>query len=253
MGHDGMIAAGRGVVRCPAMDAPADAEAIRLARDLRPQAFGRRGADRIAEPVIEPAWPGQRVIVAVDGQTVVLLEDGNPVEGHPDIGTHLARQLARAADAAILDGYLTKQVVNEDAVIYTGTDALPSTGKLIAQSMVGVRRNRAEEAAEALEATTKARMFDDEDPVNLVITDLLWLDGDWLMDVPLLERKRVLESILPGDDLVRAGLYVRPPIATWIGSWRAQGFVGITFKEANSRYRSGAVADDWANSSMPRR
>jgi hypothetical protein len=235
------------------MDAPLDAEAIALARDLRPQAFGRRGADRIVEPVVEPAWPGRRVIVAVDAGTAVAFEDGEPVDGQADIARHLATQLARFADAAILDGYLTKQVVNEDAVIYTGTDELPSTGKLIAQSMVGSRRNRAEEAADLKEANVKARSFEDDEPVNLVITDLLWLDGDWLLDVPLLERKRVLESILPGDDLVRAGLYVRPPIATWIGSWRAQGFVGVTFKEANSRYRSGAVADDWATSSMPRR
>ena len=235
------------------MDEPADLEAHRLARDLRPMAVGRSGPDRIREPVVEPMWPGQRVIVAVAGEAVVLLDDGDDVAGHDDIRGHLARQLAPTLDAAILDGYLTKQVVNEDAVIYTGTDRLPSTGKLIAQSMVGTRRNRAEEAAEVREADLAARTFEEDDPVNLVIVDLLWLDGDWLLDVPLLERKRVLEAILPGDDLVRAGLYVRPPIHTWIGSWRAQGFQGITFKDANSRYVSGSVASDWATSSMPRR
>ena len=235
------------------MDEPADHEAHRLARDLRPQTFGRMAPDRIAEPVVEPAWPGQRVIVAVAGDAVTLLEDGDDVAGHEDIRGHLAGQLARTVDAAILDGVLTKQIVNEDAVIYTGPDDLPSTGKLIAQSMIGVRRNRAEEAAEAREAELAARTFDEDDPVNLVITDLLWLDGEWLVDVPLLERKRVLESILPGDDLVRAGLYVRPPVQTWLGSWRAQGFTGVTFKEANSRYRSGSVARDWASSSLPRR
>ena len=235
------------------MDEPVTAEAIRLARDVRPQAFGRRGPDRILEPVVEPAWPGQRVIIGVDGPDASLFVDGEVVDGHDDIRGHLARQLAATADAAILDGYLTKQIVNEDAVIYTGPDDLPSTGSLIAQSMIGTRRNRAEEAAKAREADVAARSFDEDDPVNLVVVDLLWLDGDWLLDVPLLERKRILESILPGDDLVRAGLYVRPPIQTWIGSWRAQGFTGVTFKEANSRYVSGAVAGDWASSSMPRR
>ena len=65
-----------------------------------------------------------------------------------------------------------------------------------------------------------------DDVVNLVVVDLLWLDGEWLLDVPLLERKRVLESILPPSQLVRASPYVRQPIGTWIGSWRAQGFRG---------------------------
>jgi hypothetical protein len=234
------------------MDEPADLEAHRLARDLRPMGFGRSGPDRITEPVVEPAWPGQRVIVAVSGEAVALFDDGEDVAGHEDIRGHLARQLAPSLDAAILDGYLTKQVVNEDAVIYTGTDQLPSTAKLITESMLGTRRNR-ERDVEELGAELLSRSIDEDDEVNLVITDLLWLDGDWLIDVPLLERKRVLESIMPGDDLVRAGLYVRPPIHTWIGSWRAQGFLGITYKDANSRYRSGTVAADWASSSMPRR
>jgi hypothetical protein len=235
------------------MDEPVTAEAIRLARDVRPQAFGRRGPDRILEPVVEPAWPGQRVIIGVDGPDATLFVDGEVVDGHDDIRGHLARQLAATADAAILDGYLTKQIVNEDAVIYTGTAELPSTGKLIAQSMVGTRRNRAEEAAEARERATAERTFEEEDVVNLVLTDLLWLDDQWLLEVPLLERKRVLESLLPGDELVRTGLYVRPPIATWIGSWRAQGFNAITFKEANSRYHPGTTATDWTTGSMPRR
>ena len=237
------------------MDEPADLEAHRLARDLRPMAFGRAGPDRIAEPVVEPAWPGQRVIVAVAGEAVALFDDGEAVAGHDDLRGHLAQQLALTLDAAILDGYLTKQVVNEDAIIYTGPDEMPSTGKLIAESMLGsmgTRRNR-ERDVEELGKELLSRTIDEDDVVNLVVTDLLWLDGDWLVDVPLLERKRVLESILPGDDLVRAGLYVRPPIHTWIGSWRAQGFAGITFKDANSRYRSGTVAPDWASSSMPRR
>jgi hypothetical protein len=227
-----------------------------LAVDLRPQAYGSVPSDRIREPVVEPAWPGLRVIVAAStgaADAIDLLTDGEPVAGHDDIRASLSTQLRRAADAAIFDGYLTKQIVNEDAVIYTGTAELPSTGKLIAQSMVGTRRNRAEEAAEARERATAERTFEEEDVVNLVLTDLLWLDDQWLLEVPLLERKRVLESLLPGDELVRTGLYVRPPIATWIGSWRAQGFNAITFKEANSRYHPGTTATDWTTGSMPRR
>jgi hypothetical protein len=235
------------------MDDRSVADPHSLAVGLRPQRYGDASSDRIREPVVEPIWPGVRVIVAVDGSSADLLAEGEPVTGHDDIRLSLLGQLRRSADAAILDGYLTKQIVNEDAVIYTGTAELPSTGKLIAQSMIGTRRNRAEEAAKALEDATAARSLDEEDVVNLVLTDLLWLDDQWLLEVPLLERKRVLESLLAGDDLVRTGIYVRPPIATWIGSWRAQGFTAISFKEANSRYVPGTTSPEWARGSMPRR
>ena len=98
-----------------------------------------------------------------------------------------------------------------------------------------------------------AQVIADDDTVNLVVVDLLWLDGEWLLDVPLLERKRLLEAILPGSSLVRTGPFVRPPIGTWIGSWRSQGFRGLSFKAANSRYEPGARSSDWATATMPRR
>lgn len=193
----------------------------------------------------------------------MLLADGEPVTDQDHIVRALGIAASRSTDGVILDGFLTKQVVLADAVEeddvegglrhVTAVDELPSTGKLIAQSMVGVRRNRAEEAAQRQEADVEARTFDEGEPVNLVLVDLLWLDGEWLLDVPLLERKRLLESILPGERLVRPGPYVLPPIQTWIGSWRAQGFRGVSFKAANSRYRPGERADDWATSDMPRR
>lgn len=228
---------------------------LHLARDLRPQTFGKRTADRIREPVVEPQWPGLRVLAAVRGDVVFLHDEGDPIDGHDAIREHLATMLAPTTDGVVLDGYLTKQVVT-DTGIYTGFDEYESTGRLIAQSMVGklaMGQNRTEAAIKRLEAATAERTFTPDDLVNLVLTDLLWLDGEWLLDVPLLERKRLLESLIRGTELVRTGVYVRPPLATWIGSWRAQGFPGLTFKEANSRYRPGERADDWASTAMPRR
>lgn len=228
---------------------------LQLARDLRPQAFGKRSADRIREPVVEPQWTGLRVLAAVRAKDVVLLDEGEAIEGHDAIREHLGTMLAATTEGAVLDGYLSKQVVT-DSGIYTGFDEYESTGRLIAQSMVGklaMGQNRTEAAIKRLEAATAERTFEPDDLVNLVLTDLLWLDGEWLLDVPLLERKRLLDSIIRGTELVRSGVYVRPPIATWVGSWRAQGFPGLTFKEANSRYRAGERADEWAISAMPRR
>ena len=84
--------------------------------------------------------------------------------------------------------------------------------------------------------------------------DLLWLDGESLLDVPLLERKRLLESVLDESELVRRGAFVRPPIETWIGSWRALGFVRHLLQGRQRPLpagRHGRGLD--ASSAMPRR
>ena len=43
-----------------------------------------------------------------------------------------------------------------------------------------------------------------------VATDLLWIDGQPIDDVPLLERKRLLEAVLDESYLVRVSAFVRP-------------------------------------------
>ena len=70
---------------------------------------------------------------------------------------------------------------------------------------------------------------------------------------PLLERKRILESVLRESRLVRLGTYVRPPIDGWIGAWRMFGFRRLSFRGANSRYVPGAKNQEWAQAEIPRR
>jgi ATP-dependent DNA ligase len=89
--------------------------------------------------------------------------------------------------------------------------------------------------------------------VALVAVDLLWLDDEALIDVPLLERKRILESVLPESELIRRGVHVRPPVDTWLGSWRASGFSRLAYKSANSRYAPGEKNEQWALAEIPRR
>jgi ATP dependent DNA ligase-like protein len=238
------------------MTAMAAEDALQLARDLRLQWFGRASSDRIAEPVVEPLWSGLRVVAAAQDGQGVLLEDGAEVTTHPHLAESLARTVAATASGVILDAYVTKQIASEEpgVGVYTGVTELPTAGNMLMGSLVGRgRRPRRQQLAEDLEAQLAQQRFDEDEPVNLVAVDLLWLDGEWLLEAPLLERKRLLEAVLPGDPLVRSGVYVRPPIERWVGSWRAQGFRGLAFKGANSRYRPGEVANDWTTRPMPRR
>jgi hypothetical protein len=231
---------------------PLSTRAIDAIRDLRPQTFGSGNPDRIVEPVVEPMWSGVRALAAVEGDEAVLHDaDGTPLRDHAPILEQLRSVVL--GESVILDGFLTKEAARDGTGVFTGPAPMDSTGKLIAQSFIGVRRNRVQEVADAKDRIREATTFGPDETVTFVVVDLLWLDGEPLLDVPLLERKRLLEGVLGESDLVRRGAYVRPPIATWIGSWRSLGFMGLSFKAPNSRYRPGQRNDEWATSGMPRR
>lgn len=235
----------------PAME---DTSPHDLARDLRPQEFGKTRPTTISDALIEPAWPGPRVIAAVGGGRATLWSGGEPIDDQAAVGDALERAIGRTAiDGAIFEAYLTKQAASEGVGVRTWQNQYPTISGTMTRMFIGGRRNRLQEYEERKEAEAAASALEEDDVVSLVVVDLLWLDGQWLLDVPLLERKRVLESIVPEDQLVRPGPYVRQPIASWIGSWRAQGFNAMTFKAANSRYRPGETADDWTLAEMPRR
>ena len=231
-----------------------------LARPLRPQGFGRTRPTRIDDAIVEPAWPGVRVIAAVSNGQVSIWEEGDRVEllgERPELldEVHAALTLSTSAavDGAIFDGYLTKQVLSEGVGVPSWVNEYPTMTGQITRMFVGGRRSRVDAHDARREAELADRAFGEDDVVNLVLTDLLWLDGQWRLDVPLLERRRVLESIVRPSELVRAGPFVRHPIDSWIGSWRAQGFRGLTFKAANSRYRPGEASEEWTTSDLPRR
>jgi hypothetical protein len=226
----------------PIEHAPSGTARAELAR-LRPQQFGDGNPARVTDPLVEPLWAGVRVLAAVDfDEAVVIDQVGNSIDDHPAIAAALAA--ARLAEQLVVDGYLTKMAVRDQAGVFVPMDDLPSSAQLMARPLLGIRRTRAEQVTKELEAARIARTFGPDDVVSFVAVDLLWLDGDSLLDVPLLERRRLLESALGESDLIRRGVFVRPPLEAWLGSWRALGFTGISLKAANSRYQPGGVSDD---------
>jgi ATP-dependent DNA ligase len=221
---------------------------------LRPQAFGEGRPDSVIDPIVEPRWAGIRALAAVDvgddRGALLADESGEPIEGYPEIVDALAA--ASLCSGLIVDGFLTKQAAQEGTGVYLKVDAVPNLQSAVGHFFLGSRRNRAAEAAEMRAAIRRAETFEPDDRVSYVAFDLLWLDGESLLDVPLLERRRLLDAVLAESEFVRRGTFVRPPIAGWIRSWRAQGFVGLTFRAANSRYEPGVASSEWATADMPR-
>jgi len=197
----------------------------------RPQvARPSRRARTIVDPIIEPLWEGVHVLVHARDGTVRLIDD----EGY-DIGREFAAILAALRDDltvsdAIVDGWLTNQATRSGE----GLALVP------VEAPRGMGIFRAPKPG-----PPRIAPHDRPGSVAFVAVDLLVLDGQVLLDLPLLERKRLLESVIVGGELVRTSPYVRPPLDRWLPSWRAVGFTGAVLKAANSRYVPGALADDW--------
>ena len=85
----------------------------------------------------------------------------------------------------------------------------------------------------------------DTDRRAFVAVDLLEMDGERLLDVPLQERRRLLESLVDERVQVRVSPAVKQPIGGWLLGWRAAGFTHYVAKHQNSRYAPGERTDDW--------
>jgi ATP-dependent DNA ligase len=215
----------------------------------RPQTFGRRGARQIADPVIEPLWSGVRLLVHLVAGNVELRDAEGAAIERPELASALAD--AVQADSAVLDGYLTPEAVGTGVgVSVAPIVANPRPADMARQMVLGGHSRRAE-LVDALEDAAPVPLAAG-DETAFVAVDLLLLDGESLLDVPLLERKRLLDGVIVESALVRLGIHVRPPVDTWLGTWRNFGFQSLAYKEANGRYRPGERNDGWATARIPR-
>lgn len=219
----------------------------------RPMAFGNREAKHIRNPVCEPLWAGRRAFVHVDRDVVTIRDEhGAEVEGFE--GLRVAIAAANLAIEVVADGYLIPGTLrsNPTTAEIPGAESMVTPGQLTRQLFLGGGAgNKRKEALERAEA--RRVVLDAEGPTTFVAVDLLWLDGQHLLDVPLLERRRLLESALGEAEYVRRSVAVRPPVEAWYAQWKALGILEIAVKDANSRYRPGDISEDWAVAPIPRR
>jgi len=184
----------------------------------------------VVDPIIEPLWEGIHVLAHVrDGRARLIDEDGDDIGGQfRAVVEAIGRDVA--ADEAVLDGWVTNQATRSGEGLALITVEPPRGVGLLRPPKPGPPRVAPHDRPEIL---------------AFVAVDLLVLDGEPLMDVPLLERKRLLDSVVVTSELVRSSPYVRPPLERWLPSWQAVGFHGAVLKAANGRYVPGGSADDW--------
>jgi len=208
--------------------------------DWRPQPIDSHNFRKIADPIIEPAWGGVRVLAravrGADGSVSVTLQDEDGGDATVEF-EEVAKAVATAtlADELIIDGFLTVEATQagEGRAV---PEVVPPRSGYVTHMILGGKQNLPE----------ADRRLDPEVPIAFVAVDLLLIDGSTLVDLPLVERKRLLDSALEVGELVRITPFVRPPLGSLIQSWYSNGFREMVFKSANGRYNPDGKPGEWA-------
>jgi bifunctional non-homologous end joining protein LigD len=93
-------------------------------------------------------------------------------------------------------------------------------------------------------------------PVRLqfVVFDVLWLEGYDLTQLPLMERKAILHSLLPeGHEVIRYSEHVVGTGKGFFEKVRRRGLEGIMAKKADSTYTVGGRTREWVKIKVAQR
>jgi DNA ligase D-like protein (predicted ligase)/DNA ligase D-like protein (predicted polymerase)/DNA ligase D-like protein (predicted 3'-phosphoesterase) len=168
----------------------------------------------------EPKFDGVRTLLYLEGESVRLLSrtGRDQTATYPELG-RLYRRIS--ATNAVLDG----EIVATDEAGKTSFELLQQ------------RMNLA--SAPEIERVRK------KIPVELVVFDLLWVDGEDITDEPLSARRERLSSLVLEDKGIRMIYWVADDGLRFHQAAVKLGLEGVIAKRAASRYQPGRRTDDW--------
>ncbi|MEO7665000.1 MAG: hypothetical protein ABIV26_07710 [Candidatus Limnocylindrales bacterium] len=184
-------------------------------RQLRLMPFGKVSFRKVKDGIWEPVWAGRRALVQVLGRNVTIRDEQDAeLDGYEPLRAAIVE--AARAEELVIDGYLLPAPLrtSSGAEAPLGLDNVLSAGEMGRQMLLGGALGS--NSRDEITAPPIARVaVPSQSPTAFVAVDLLWLDGEPLLDVPLQERKRLLDSILVDGEIVRRTVTVRPPVETW--------------------------------------
>jgi bifunctional non-homologous end joining protein LigD len=194
----------------------------------------------LADPnlVYEPKYDGIRALITVTptgtnrADVAIASRVGNDKTAQfPELVHALSRWGAGRAGAALLDGEIV---------------ALDAAGQPAGFQRIQDRIH----LTDAREIVQRAAAS----PVAFVAFDLLRDGGDDLCPLPLVERRRRLETVLAPalGDAVRLSTQVRGDGAALMAEARARGWEGLVVKDAMSPYRPGRRSREWRKMKLAR-
>jgi bifunctional non-homologous end joining protein LigD len=168
--------------------------------------------------LFEVKWDGHRCLAALGETTRLTSRTSRDVTGQFPEMDDLHRQLA--ARNAVVDGEIV---------------AFDEQGRPSFQRM----QDRFHRSPEEL-ARHRGRV-----PIQFLAFDLLWLDGEPLLEVPLAERRaRLAEVLVPRDD-VRVSQAVAGHGTAFFEQVKSLGLEGVVAKRLASPYRPGSRSPEW--------
>jgi hypothetical protein len=221
-----------------------------------PERPGRVAPKDVPDAIVEPDWGGLRCVAAIDGEQAGIYRYGDELEVPEELLGSLG--FAFTAGDAVIEGNLTTAAFDDGIGAFPASEhvdrpifSIPSIFRRKAKDdpYVYARDHAARREAEA-PAILDA--LESGEPHAFVAVDILWLDGQDLSDVPLLERKRLLDAVLRPSKLVRVTPFVRPAAAPrTLITWGTLGFSDLSWRAANGRYLAGRENPGWAVSAAP--
>lgn len=86
---------------------------------------------------------------------------------------------------------------------------------------------------------------DPQGEINYFVFDILWYDGRDVRDMPLLERKKLLKSVIPAKSPIRYSDHVEKNGEALFRQIKQRGLEGIVAKQASSTYRENDRGAAW--------
>lgn len=186
---------------------------VMLATDTDPKPFDD------LEWCYEVKWDGVRTLAYVEyGKVKLLSRRGRDVtDVYPELSI-LGQQLSGLN--GLLDG----------EIIVLGEGGVPSFERIQKRFTTSKPSNRDLE----------------RDPVEFIAFDLLWLDGESLMDQPLSERRHLLDrNLVPGPHVQISAMFPGDQGKALFEATTARGIEGVIAKRLSSVYRPGRRTRDW--------
>lgn len=85
------------------------------------------------------------------------------------------------------------------------------------------------------------------------VFDLLWLNGYDVMSLPLVERRMLLEKILPKTEMIRLSESFEGDVESFLQAAKKSGLEGLMAKNAESTYQPGTRGYDWLKIKIQKR
>lgn len=185
---------------------------IAVGAELRPQR-PRAARDHAELPshILEPAWTGTRVLVRIGHGGPQFVGYDGPVDGPRELFDAIRAE--SRCTSAILDGVLVDNWEDERDL------EVDADGNTYVRGVPG------------------RKIFS--------AFDLLEVDGESLLGVPLLERKRHLEGLVAPSVNVRLTTYVTRGLRAWRDTLNGLGFKRVVLKDWNSTYSPGQTSPTW--------